>query len=89
METQNSSFFLECHYFYRLLQLILDGADSCRNHSSIDIRETEESSVQLNDYPFSITKGCYLAIEKEYEEVISQEQKDTIRELINVILVDD
>lgn len=77
---------MEFQSFSRLLQLILDGVNN-EEMSSIDANETEETSVLLANYPFPITKGCYLAIEKEYGTPIMKEQRNTVTEIIHIIIV--
>lgn len=71
----------------RLLQLILDGCSHGDQSPTIDSRETEETSILLTNYPFPITKGCYLAIEKEYGNELTEGQQSTLQELIHILHV--
>ena len=70
----------------RLLEMILNGNEEVTD-STIDVKETEETSILLKNYPFPITKGCYLTIEREYGVPIETSQKTTIQETINILLV--
>ena len=66
--------------------MILNGNEEVTD-STIDVKETEETSILLKNYPFPITKGCYLTIEREYGVPIETSQKSTIQETINILLV--
>ena len=66
--------------------MILNGNEEVTD-STIDVKETEETSILLKNYPFPITKGCYLTIEREYGVPIETSQKTTIQETINILLV--
>ena len=70
----------------RLLEMILNGNEDVSD-STINVKETEETSILLKNYPFPITKGCYLTIEREYGVPIESNQKSTIQETINILLV--
>ena len=55
---------------YRLVSLIQKGVqtlEQCPELSLVDRpqAEEEEVSVLVSNYPFPITKGCYLTIERE------------------------
>lgn len=45
----------------------------------------EELSVVVMNYPFPITKGCYVAIEREYASVLSPEQQRTLQEVVALV----
>ena len=47
--------------------------------------DDEELSVVVMNYPFPITKGCYLAIEREYASVLSPEQQRSLQEVVALV----
>ena len=75
----------------RLLTFIsnnqLKQADTNSKKTDYELNELNENSILLHNYPFSITKGCYLVIEKEYGVPISEDTHKMVQETIAICQV--
>ena len=74
----------------RLVSLIQKGVqtlEQCPELSLVDRPQVEEEevSVLVSNYPFPITKGCYLTIEREYASLLSREQQRTLQEVVAIV----
>lgn len=60
--------------------------EQCPELSLADRPQAEEEvSVLVSNYPFPITKGCYLTIEREYASLLSREQQRTLQEVVAIV----
>ena len=62
--------------------MILQGTDS----SPIPIEDVS-SSVQLDDYPFPITQGCYVSIAQEYGTPLTESQVLSVQEAQHIVII--
>lgn len=67
---------------YRLVSLIQKGVQTLEQCPELSLAdrlqaEEEEVSVLVSNYPFPITKGCYLTIEREYASLLSRERSSS------------
>lgn len=76
----------------RLLLLIQTGAQTLErcpelslSVSSEERSQEDEVSVFVKDFPFPITKGCYIAIEREYSSLLPEAQRRALRETITIV----